>query len=411
MLKGGIIVKSNASYYSQVILVPKPDGTFRFCIDYRGLNDATEVASWPIPNIRLMLGRLGNAKADTFGVIDLTAGYHQAPLAMPTRIYTAFITFMGIYHFTRLPFGPKRAPSYFQEMMASIVLLGLIYFICEVYLDDIIVYGTGHEQFCTRLEQIFQRLEEKNISLKPSKVKLGMKKVEYVGKEISKEGITMSSKKIKGVTDFPMPRKMTELRSFLGLTNYFRDHVPNHSNVVAPLQKMIDHAAKKQTLLIWTDEGADAFYEVKQRIAESPLLYFIHDTAPITLMTDASDYGIGGYLYQQVGDDKQLVALVSKSLTKPQLKWSTIQKEAFALYYCCTYLDALLRDRKFTILTDHKNLTFIEKEKNEMVGRWRMALQELDYTIGYIQGKKNDIADAMSRLCLNNMEKKVGLVS
>ena len=411
MLKGGIIVKSNASYYSQVILVPKPDGTFRFCIDYRGLNDATEVASWPIPNIRLMLGRLGNAKADTFGVIDLTAGYHQAPLALPTRIYTAFITFMGIYHFTRLPFGPKRAPSYFQEMMASIVLLGLIYFICEVYLDDIIVYGTGHEQFCTRLEQIFQRLEEKNISLKPSKVKLGMKKVEYVGKEISKEGITMSSKKIKGVTDFPMPRKMTELRSFLGLTNYFRDHVPNHSNVVAPLQKMIDHAAKKQTLLIWTDDGADAFYEVKQRIAESPLLYFIHDTAPITLMTDASDYGIGGYLYQQVGDDKQLVALVSKSLTKPQLKWSTIQKEAFALYYCCTYLDALLRDRKFTILTDHKNLTFIEKEKNEMVGRWRMALQELDYTIGYIQGKKNDIADAMSRLCLNNMEKKVGLVS
>ena len=128
----------------------------------------------------------------------------------------------------------------------------------------------------------------------------------------------MSSKKIKGVTDFPMPRKMTELRSFLGLTNYFRDHVPNHSNVVAPLQKMILHASKKQALLIWTD--ADAFYIIKQRIAENPLLYFIHDTAPITLMTDASDYGIGGYLYQEVDEKKQLVALVSKSLTRTQLK-------------------------------------------------------------------------------------------
>ena len=141
----------------------------------------------------------------------------------------------------------------------------------------------------------------------------------------------MSSKKIKGVTDFPMPRKMTELRSSHGLTNYFRDHVPNHSNVVASLQKMILHASKKQTLLIWTDEAADAFYMIKQRIAESPLLCFIHDTAPITLMTDASDYGIRGYLYQEVNEKKQLVALVSKSLTKTQLKWSTIQKEAFAL--------------------------------------------------------------------------------
>ena len=238
-----------------------------------------------------------------------------------------------------------------------------------------------------------------------------MKKVEYVGKEISKEGITMSSKKINGVTNFPMSRKTTELRSSLGLANYSRDHVPNHSNVVAPLQKIIVHASKKQTLLLWTDAAADAFYMIKQRIAESPLLNFIHDTAPITLMTDASDYGIGGYLYQEVDGKKQLVALVSMSLTKTQLDWSTLQKEAFALYYCCTYLDALLRDLKFTILTDHKNLTFIEIDKNEMVGRWRVALQELDYTIGYVPGKENDIADAMSRLCLNRMENKSGLVS
>ena len=145
----------------------------------------------------------------------------------------------------------------------------------------------------------------------------------------------MSSKKIKGVTDFPMPRRTMELRSFLGLTNYLRDHVPNHSNVVAPLQKLITHTSKKQTLLIWTGAAADAFDRITQRIAESPLLYFIHDTAPMTLMTDASDYGIGGYLYQEVDGKKQLVALVSKSLTKTQLKWATIQKEAFALYYCC----------------------------------------------------------------------------
>ena len=120
-------------------------------------------------------------------------------------------------------------------MMASIIFLGLIYQICEVYLDDIIVYGNGFDQFCERLEILFQRLENKNISLKAAKLKLNVQIVKYVGRQISKEGITMSSKKIRGVADFPMPRKTTELRSFLGLTNYFRDHVPNHSNVVAPL--------------------------------------------------------------------------------------------------------------------------------------------------------------------------------
>ena len=410
MLATGIIRPSAATHYSQVILAPKPDGSYRFCIDYRNLNDATESASWPIPHIKTMLARLGAQKADTFGVIDLTSGYHQAPLTMEAQVYTAFITFMGIYNFTRLPFGPKMAPSYFQEMMASVVLAGLIYRICEVYLDDIIIYGNGHREFCERLDKLFQRLREKNISLKAAKIKLGLHKVEYVGREISKDGITMSSKKIKGVTDFPMPRRTTELRSFLGLANYFRDHVPNHSNVVAPLHHIIDQAAKKQTLLQWTDDAATAFTAIKGLISESPLLYFMDDKAPITLMTDASDYGIGGYLYQEVDGVKQLVALVSRSLTRTQLKWSTIQKEAYALYYCCDYLDALLRDRKFTILTDHKNLTFINKETNQMVGRWRCALQELDFTVEYVKGKDNEIADAMSRLCINQTP-TTGIVS
>ena len=139
----------------------------------------------------------------------------------------------------------------------------------------------------------------------------------------------MSSKKIRGVTDFPM----------LGLTNYFRDHVPNHSNVVAPLHKMIDHAAKKQSMLIWTDDAANSFQKTKDLTAKSPLLYFIHDTAPITLMTDASDYG----MYQEVDGEKQLIALVSKSLTKTQLKWPVIQIAAYTVirrighkgYWCC----------------------------------------------------------------------------
>ena len=230
--------------------------------------------------------------------MDLTSGYHQAPLSLATRVFTAIITFAGIYHFTRLPFGPKRAPSYFQQEMATAVLGGLIYNICEMYLEDCIVYGTGTDQFCTRLEQVFERFDKKHLFLKASKCKLGLSEVEYVGKTISKDGITMSDKQIQGVMDFPKPMNNTQLRSFLGFVNYFRDHVPNHSNIVAPLHKMIDHSAKKQSKLSWTPEGATAFERIKELISQSPKLYFIHDTAPIVLMTDASDNGVGGYLYQ-----------------------------------------------------------------------------------------------------------------
>ena len=402
METAGIIEKSRASFYSQVMLTPKPNGTWRFCVDYRAMNDATESASWPIPNITDLLNRLGRAKADTFGVMDLTSGYHQAPLSMACRAFTAFITFAGVYQFTRLPFGPKRAPSYFQEQMATIVLAGMIYIICEMYLDDCIVYGSGTDEFCERLEKLFIRFDEKHIFLKAIKCKLGMSEVEYVGKTVSKDGLRMSEKQIKGVTDFLKPVNNTQMRSFLGFVNYFRNHVPNHSNVVAPLHAMIDHSAKRQQTLSWTPEGTLAFERIKELIAVSPKLYFIHDTAPIVLMTDASDYGVGGYLYQTVANEKQLIALVSKALSPTQLRWSVIQKEAFAIYFCCNQLDRLLRDRKFTIETDHQNLMFIKTDSNPMVVRWWMALQELDFEIKFIAGSENSIADALSRLCINN---------
>ena len=151
-----------------------------------------------------------------------------------------------------------------------------------------------------------------------------MSEVEYVGKTVSKDGLRMSDKQIKGVTDFPKPLNNTQMRSFLGFVNYFRNHVPNHSNVVAPLHAMIDHSAKRQQALSWTPDGALAFERIKELIAGSPKLYFIHDTAPIVLMTDASDYGVGGYLYQTVANEKQLVALVSKALSPTQLRWSVI---------------------------------------------------------------------------------------
>lgn len=401
MIASGVIEKSTAQYWSHPVIVAKPDGSSRFCIDYRNLNDCSEPGTWPLPNIAATFARIGSKRPKFFGVVDLSQGYHQGSLDLDSRKLSAFMCFSGVYQFTRVPFGPKRAPSYFQEMMSSVVLAGLMYQICEMYLDDCIIYASDENEFLDRLRQVLTTFEKHNIFLKAKKCKFGLIKVEYVGKEISRLGLTMSEEKIQNVLDFPQPKNNTQLRSFLGLSNYFRDFVPNHSHVVSPLHKMVDVSATKKSPITWAPEGVTSFREVRRLISRCPLLYFVDDKAPITLMTDASDYGIGGYLFQHVDGVDQPVAFVSKSLTEIQLRWSTIQKEAYAIFHCCSKLNTLLRDRKFLILTDHANLQFIKNDSNQMVIRWWIAIQELDYILKFVPGVENTIADTLSRLCPN----------
>ena len=201
LLRQGIVRKSNAAHYSQVLLVPKPDQTFHMCVDYRALNDCTPDSSWPIPNIAEMLRRIRSRKPKIFRIMDLSQGYHQAPLSDTTKAYTAFITFSGVCEFTRLPFEPKRARSYLQEIMATVVLVELIYMICEMYIDDCSVFGDNNIEFVSRLRSVFERFRKHNIYLKANKCFYGFKELEFVGKVLSEEGLKISRTKIR--TLFP----------------------------------------------------------------------------------------------------------------------------------------------------------------------------------------------------------------
>ena len=320
-------------------MTPKPPDGFRFCIDYRKLNDCTESASWPLPNIKQMFVRLGQHKSKVYGVVDLTSGYHQAPLSLSARIFTAFIAFCGIFHYLRLPFGPKRAPSYFQEVMAAVVLVGLVYFICEIYLDDCIIHANDNPTFLYRLEQVFQRFDKHKIILKPSKCRFGVSEVEFCGRVISSDGISMSGKKISQVLDFPRPVYGKQLKSFLGLANFFRPHIQNHSEVARPLHAMLlDY--NRSRVLEWTPETSAAFRELLRLVSDCPCMYFVDPDVPLYLHTDASDFGVGGYLFQIFDSVERPVAFVSKSLSGSQLRRSTLQKEAYGIFYSCKELDA-----------------------------------------------------------------------
>ena len=205
--------------------------------------------------------------------------------------------------------------------------------------------------------------------------------------------------------NFSIPKNLTLLRSLLGLANYFRQFVPMHSSLVKPMQDMINHTAPKRSAVVWISESTNSFHDTLIAISRCPLMYFIDDNKlDIRLYIDASDFGIGGVLFEDVDSIWQPIAFISKSLTPTQIRWSTIQKEAYAIFYCCTQLDYLIRDRTFKIYTDHLNITYMKQNPTSIVARWFIAMQELHFTVVFEPGTLNALADALSRLCPNLTE-------
>ena len=231
LLRLGVIRESKAGHYSHAFVVPKPGDKWRLVLDFKNLNKVSEVESgWGIPNIQDIMKRLGSHRPRYFTGMDLTAGFHQTPIAEESREFTAFKTpWGGLYEWCRLPMGLKGAPAYFQGAMATEVLGGLIMNICELYLDDVIVYAETASELGSRLRRCFERFQEKGITLNPSKCKLFVPSVEYCGHLIDSEGLHFTPSKLEGVTDFPVPETQQGLRSFLGLANWFREHVGDHS--------------------------------------------------------------------------------------------------------------------------------------------------------------------------------------
>jgi hypothetical protein len=412
LLDKGVIRFSNSEYHSQALLVPKPDGSWRLCIDYRFLNSVTKKLGWPLPNIDVVLRRIGYQRPKYFGTMDLTKGYFQTELEETSKEYTAFITHMGKYEFNRVAMGLTGAPSYFQRQIATSVLEGLMGTICELYIDDIITYGRDEEEFMERLRKIFQRLREKKVILHPGKCKFGMDKVKYLGHEIDAEGFTISKDKIEKVIEFPKPVTQKQLKSFLGVVNYFHQFIPHHSTLVQPMQLLVRNYKKYENVK-WTEEAEKSFEDIKSKVFNCPKICFPSGDPNdrIILTTDASDYGLGAYLCQIINDKEVPIGFISRAFSKQQARWSTIEKEAYAIYYSIKHWEHLLQDRCFLLQTDHRNLTYITTTISNKVLNWKLSIQEYKFEIVYLPGDQNKVADFMSRVpCRLELEQQTEVV-
>ena len=397
LLQKDIVTPSTSPYSSPVWIVPKrsdPNGNkkWRMVIDYRKLNEKTLGDAYPLPNICDILDQLGGAKY--FSVLDLASGFHQIPMDPTDAHKTAFSTPHGHYQFSRMPFGLRNAPATFQRLMDSI-LTGLQGTELLVYMDDIVIYASSLREHDLKLDKLMKRLRDANLTLQPDKCEFLRQEVVYLGHVITDNGVRPDPLKLSAVKNFPVPRNLKNVRQILGLAGYYRRFIPNFSQLAKPLSDLL----KKNGRFEWNENTQQAFDTLRELLCKEPILQFPDFQRDFLLTTDASDTAIAGVLSQgRIGQDLP-IAYASRVLNTAEKNYSTIEKELLAIVYCVAHFRPYLYGRRFTLVTDHQPLLWLYRVKDptSRLMRWRLKLEEYDYTVVYKTGTANMNADALSR--------------
>ncbi|XP_050806680.1 uncharacterized protein LOC127049621 [Gopherus flavomarginatus] len=394
MLQMGIIHSSTSAWASPVVLVPKPDGEIRFCVDYRKLNAVTRPDNYPMPRTDELLEKLG--RAQFISTIDLTKGYWQVPLDEPAKERSAFVTHAGVYEFNVLPFGLRNAPATFQRLVDGL-LAGLEEF-AVAYLDDVAIFSDSWPEHLLHLEKVFERIRQAGLTVKAKKCQIGQNRVTYLGHQVGRGTINPLQAKVDAIQKWPVPRSKKQVQSFLGLAGYYRRFVPHYSQIAAPLT---DLTKKTQPNAVkWTDECQKAFTQLKATLMSDPVLRAPDFEKPFLVTTDASERGIGAVLLQEATDHNfHPVVFLSKKLSERESHWSVSEKECYAIVYALEKLRPYVWGRRFQLQTDHAALKWLHTAKgnNKKLLRWSLALQDFDFEIQHITGASNKVADALSR--------------
>ena len=391
MLDADVVRRSNSPWSFPVVIVDKKDGTKRFCIDFRKLNQVTKKNSYPLPLIDDILALLGKAKF--FTSLDLKSGYWQVLMDEKDKEKTAFACHRGLFEFNVMPFGLSNAPAVFQELM-SIVLNGCNDF-AIAYLDDILIFSETFEEHMFHLNNIFERLSQHGLKLKLKKCSFLQTEVNYLGFIIDKDGIKPNQEKVEAIRALPAPTCVKEVRSFVGMCSYYRRFIPNFSHIAEPIIDL----TRKYAHFKWTDVHQTAFQFIKDSLTTVPLLAYPDPNKPYTLYTDASDTCIGACLTQTCDEEEKPIYYLSHKLSRSQCKWSTVEKEAYAIHFSLQKLDYYLHNAEFVIKTDHKPLKYLldSPMQNRKIQLWALGMAGYNCKVEYIEGTTNTCADLLSR--------------
>ncbi|KAK7907616.1 hypothetical protein WMY93_016228 [Mugilogobius chulae] len=394
MLELGIIEVSSSEWCSPVVLVPKKDGSLRFCIDFRYLNAISNFDPYPMPRIDDLLERVGGASYIT--TLDLSRGYWQLALAPEARELTAFRTPFGLYQFRVMPFGLQGAPATFQRLM-DFVLKDVAEF-SAAYLDDVVVFSKSWEEHLYHLEKVLQKIRAAGLTINPRKCAVAHQEVEYLGYTIGYGRIKPQVQKIEAIRSFPVPTTKRKVRGFIGLVGWYRKFVPQFAERTAVLNNLTKNSAPNK--VIWSAECDQAFEDLKEAICTGPVLHSPDFEKPFILQTDASGVGLGAVLLQEKEGERRPVVFLSRKLLDRETRYSTVEKECLAMKWAIDSLRYYLLGRHFTLETDHRALQWLHRmrDANTRIAGWYLALQPYNFTVQYRPGKTNVVADCLSRM-------------
>lgn len=392
-LADGTIQPSDSPYRNPLVAVKKADGTLRLCGDYRMLNKYLITRGDQAPNIEHLKARFGGATI--FSSVDFNESFLQVKLDEESRKYTAFCFEGTPYEFTVLPFGTKDSMQGFLAA-ARRALEGTENFVAA-YVDDILIYSKNEEEHKRHLEIVFRKIQEAGMTIKLKKCKFFKKEINFLGFVINQESIKPNPEKVKIITDFPRPVKTKDVQSFLGMANYYRNHIPNYAKIGHPLHKLCGNKGFE-----WTEEQETAFTTLKKEMSKCLLEAHPLFDRPFYLMSDASGYGIGGFVYQMDDDNTpKIINMVSRVLNTAESRYSTYERELLGLIYTLKKCRYFLDGYEIICYTDHQALTMLKNDKERAgikVIRWLIQMEEFDIkAINHIEGENNQLADTLSR--------------
>lgn len=410
LIKNDIIEEIDSSpYLSPVVVVPKSDNSIRLCVDYKKINKHIVVDQHPLPTADEIFAKL--AGAQYFSKLDLRAAYHQLEIREDSRNLTAFTTHVGQFRYKRLPFGLANAPSAYMKVISNILRN------CTnttSYLDDILIFGKDLDEHDRCLKDTLQKLMDHGITLNESKCQYRQRSIQFLGRCLSPAGISPLPATVEAIKNAPVPHDKSSVRSFMGLTNFYRNFIPDAADISPRLCDLLKDGSKFE----WTDTHQSEFDLVKKRLAECVPLAF-YDPNPETktyLTTDASGLGISAYLSQvnSAGEEKP-VYFLSRKLSSNECAYSVSEKEFLAVLWGAERLHQYLYGRPFTVRTDHQCLKQLLMNGVDggsapcRVIRWATKLLQYNFDVQYIPGKENKVADALSRVPMNSRDSNIEL--
>ena len=393
LLAAGIIRPSLSPWSSPVVLVTKPDKTWRLCLDYRTLNSVTVSDPFPMPRTEELLDIIGRAKFIT--TLDMSKGYWQIPMAADSIPKTAFSTEDGKFEFLRMPFGLKGAPSTFQRFVNNI--LSEVRDYARAYMDDLVIFSDTWQDHVRHLRTVLNIIKKWNLTLKEAKCQVGMKFCRFLGHRVGMGLIKPSLHKVTAVMEFTRPQTKKQVRAFLGLAGYYRRFIPEFSLITAPLTELTKQIHPDR--VIWTDELQKIFQQIKDTLTSEPVLSCTDWNKPFTLQTDASGLGVAAVLCQEHEDGDHPVAFYSRKFLPAERNYSGVEQECLAVVNGVKHFDVYLSGGVFTIVTDNRALVYLKRfqdDKSRLI-RWALALQPYQYKVIHRPGTSNGNADGLSR--------------